>query len=260
MRLGVCGGIDRIKGVAQCGLDYIETSFRMLALASDDEYANFRNALEKYAVPCEAANCFLPGEIKVTGKTVDYDYIKKYLAAGYKRANELGIKTVVFGSGGARNIPDNYSYQDAVTDIIRFVKLYAAPAAEEYGINFVFEPLCRHETNIINTIKEGAMLASAINLPNVATLADLYHMVVEGDTYDDVRALKGIIRHAHISNPVSNCPDMKRCYMASPDEFDYKGYFDALKFAGCERISIEANTKDFDSDIKKAAEIMKMYK
>ena len=97
-------------------------------------------------------------------------------------------------------------------------------------------------------------------MENVCSLCDLYHMYVEGDTYDDVRELKGIIRHAHVSNPVPNRSDMKRCYMENPEEFDYKGYFDALKFAGCERISIEADTKDFNADIKSAAEIMKMYK
>lgn len=260
MRIGVCGGIDRIKGAAECGLDYIEPGFKMLALSDDEEYYRFRNELYKYSLGCEAANGFFPGEIKITGHSIDYDYLKSYLAKGYRRAKELGVKTVVLGAGGSRNIPDGYSYKEAINDIIRFVKLYAAPAAAEFDIDFVFEPLCKYETNIINTIKEGAMLASAINMENVGSLCDLYHMYVEGDTYDDVRELKGIIRHAHISNPVPNRADMKRCYMKNPGEFDYKGYFDALKFAGCERISIEADTNDFNADIKAAAEIMKMYK
>lgn len=260
MKIGVCGGFDRIAIAAECGFDYIETNFRNLAVSSEKDFQKFLAELKKHNISCEAANCFLPGEMKITGANVDYEAIKNYLSVGYKRAAEAGIKVVVLGSGGARNIPDGYSYKDAVKDIIRFVKDYAGPMAAEYGINFVFEPLCKLESNIINTIKEGAMLASAIDLPNVGTLGDLYHMYVEGDTYDDVRELKGVLLHAHMSNPISNNPDMKRIYMKDANEFDYKGFFDALKYAGCERVSIEANTDDFASDAREAIKVMNMYK
>lgn len=260
MKIGVCGGFDRIAIAAEYGFDYIETNFRSLAVSSEEDYQKFLAELKKYNLSCEAANCFLPGDMKITGNNIDYDAIKNYLAVGYKRAAEVGIKVVVLGSSGARNIPDGYSYKEATKDIIKFVKEYAGPMAAEYGIDFVFEPLCKMETNIINTIKEGAMLASAIDLPNVGTLGDLYHMYVEGDTYDDVRELKGILRHAHMSNPVSDNPEMKRIYMKDADEFDYKGFFEALKYIGCERVSIEANTDDFAADAREAIKVMKKYK
>ena len=260
MRIGVCGGVERIKAAAESGFDYFEPGFRSLALADDETYQQFKAELEKYGIPCDAANCLLPGDIKIVGKNIDYDYIKSYLKKGYARAAEVGVKTVVLGSGSARSVPDGYPYKDGVNDIIRFVKLYAAPMAAEYDITFVFEPLCKKESNIINTITEGAMLASAIDMPNVASLADLYHMYVEGDTYDDIRRLKGMIRHAHISNPAPTDPDIKRVFMKSSDEFDYKGFFDALKYAGCERVSIEAVPIDYETDVREAVKIMNMYK
>lgn len=257
MKIGVCGGFDRVSTVAKCGYDYLETNFRNLAMASDDDFQSFLSELKNSNITCEAANCFIPGDMKVTGENVDYESLKEYLAIGYKRAAEAGIKVVVFGSGGARNIPDGYSYKDATNDIIRFVKEYAGPMAAEYGIDLVFEPLRKKETNIINTVKEGAMLASAINLPNVGSLGDLFHMHVEGDTYDDVRELKGILRHAHISYPESTD---RRVFMKESDNFDYKGFFDALKDAGCERVSIEARTDDFETDAREAIKVMNKYK
>lgn len=260
MKIGVCGGFDRIAIAAEYGFDYIETNFRNLAVSSEEDYQKFLSELKRNNISCEAANCFMPGDLKITGPDIDYEAIKNYLAVGYKRAAEVGIKVVVLGSGGSRNIPEGYSYKDGINDIIKFVKEYAGPMAAEYGISFVFEPLCKLESNIINTIKEGAMLASAIDLPNVGTLGDLYHMYVEGDTYDDVRELKGIFRHAHMSNPISDNPEMKRIYMKDANEFDYKGFFDALKYIGCERVSIEANTDDFAADAKEAIEVMKLYK
>lgn len=260
MKIGVCGGIERIRGVAENNLDYLEGKFNWIATCSDAEFDEFKNELNKYSVKCEAANNFLPKDLRITGENVDYDAISAFLKKGFERANELGIKILVLGSGGSRRVPEGYPYAKAVQDIIYVVKNYISPMAEKYGIDFVFEPLCYKETNIINTIKEGAMIAAAINCSNVGTLGDIYHMYVEGDKYDEIRELKGILRHAHISNPIPKESDMKRCYMSDPNEYDYKGFFDALKDIGCERISIEADTKDYYADIPDAAKIMNMYK
>ena len=260
MKIGVCGGIERIKSAAECGFDYFEAGFGVFASSDSEAYNNLKSELKKYGLPCEASNSFIPGEIKIVGNDVDYDCIESYLIRGYERAAELGVKTVVLGSGYSRMIPENYPYNDAVNDIIRFVKLYAAPLAAQYDMMLVLEPICKEETNIINTVSEGAMLASAINMPNVAALADLYHMHKVHDTYADIQNLRGMIRHAHISNPIPNDKSFKRIYMKCPDEYDYKGFFDALKYAGCERISIEAQTADFESDAREAVKIMNMYK
>lgn len=259
MKIGVCGGIDRIQATAEAGFDYIEGNFSNIALWDDEKYYSFNNELAKYSLPCEAANCFLPGDMKITGNNVDYNSLENYLVKGFSRAKETGIKMVVMGSGGARSVPEGFSFQKAVNQIVHFVSQYAGLIAADNGIDFVFEPLCKAESNIINTIKDGAILASVINMPNVGTLGDLYHMHVEGDTYKDVRELKGIFRHAHISNPVSQNGE-KRVYMKNPDEYDYKGFFDALKFVGCERVSIEAGTDNFIKDVFEAVKIMKMYK
>ncbi len=258
MKIGVCGGIDRIKYAAEYGFDYIETNFGALARYSDEEFNNLKNELKKYTMSCESANCFLSGENKITGENVDYEELEKILKIAFKRAEEIGIKVAVLGSSGSRNL-NGYPYNKGVNQIIHFVKNYAAPLAAQHGITFVFEPLCKLESDIINTIKEGGMLASAIDLPNVGTLCDLYHMYIEGDTYDDIRELKGVLLHAHISNPCPQDDNKKRSYMKNANEFDYKGFFDALKDVGCERVTIEADTNDFALDAKEAIKIMKMY-
>ncbi len=260
MKIGVCCGYDRIEIASECGFDYIETNFSSLTRCSDEDFFRFNDKLKNCGIACEAANAFLPGELKITGSAVDYKALEDYLKIGYKRAEETGIKVVVMGSGGARSYPEGWTYKEAVNQIIYFVKNFAAPLAADHNIDFVFEPLCKAESNIINTIKEGAMLASAINLSNVGTLGDLYHMHVEGDTYKDVMELKGVFRHAHISNPVSTDGKSKRVFMKNPDEYDYKGFFDALKNVGCERVSIEAATDDFCADVIDAFRIMNMYK
>ena len=256
MRLGICGGIERVKGAKENGFDYMEPGFGSVENWTEEEYQSFKEELKKYSMGCDCMNGFIPGDLKTVGPDVDYDKLSEYLDKGFKRANGLGVKTVVYGSGGSRRIPEGYSYYKAVNDIIYFVKRYAAPKAAEYGIYIVFEPLCKKETNIINTVKEGSMLAAAINEENVYCLADIYHCVEENDTWDDIKDLKGIIKHAHISNPVSEDERFKRQYLKSFEDFDYKGFVDAVKFAGCETISVEANTSDFDKDVISTGKIL----
>jgi shikimate 5-dehydrogenase len=141
MKIGVCGGFDRIAIAAECGFDYIEANFKDITLASAEEYNSFNEELIKNGIACEAANCFLPGEMKITGNNVDYNALENYLKTGFARAEETGIKIVVMGSGGARSISEDCTYQKAVNQIIYFVREFAGPIAAEHKIDFVFRCL-----------------------------------------------------------------------------------------------------------------------
>lgn len=259
MRFGVCCGLDneeRVKIAAECGYDYIECGFQMFAGATEEQLKEWEEREKKYGIYCEATNCFLPNSHKVTGEDVDYDKIKEFVARGMKNSARMGVKTVVFGSSGARNIPEGFSYAKAVSQMGYFLREIASPEAAKYGITVVTEPLQKAETNMINTVKEGVMLAVLAGKENVKGLADLFHMAQCGDTAEDIRFLSGSIHHAHISNPEGK-DGRKRIYPASADEYDYKSFVDALCEGGCERCSIEADVQDFETDAKKAIEVLR---
>ncbi len=54
-----------------------------------------------------------------------------------------------------------------------------APRAARHGVPFIYEPLNRYETNLINHLAEGAKYLEAHNLNNIVLLADLFHMNIE---------------------------------------------------------------------------------
>ncbi len=259
MRFGVCCGIDneeRVKIAAESGYDYIECGFQMFANATEEQLCEWEEREKKYGIFCEATNCFLPNSLPVTGENVNYDALKDFVARGMKNASRMGVKTVVFGSSGARSIPAGFSYAKAVAQMGYFLREIASPEAAEYGITVVTEPLQKAETNMINTVKEGVMLAVLAGKDNIKGLADLFHMEQCGDTVDDLRLLSGSINHGHISNPVGRY-GKKRIYPASADEFDYKSFIDALEEGGCERISIEADVIDFSIDAPCAIKVLR---
>ncbi len=259
MRYGVCIGLDnseKIKIAAESGFDYIECGFGTLSKCSDEEFEHNKNVLNENNIQVEAANGFLPSELKVCGENADFDALAAYIERGMQRGAQVGLKIVVFGSGAARNLPDNLSYCNGFLQIARFLRDIAGPVAQKYGVRIVMEPLRKKECNIINTVKEGAMLAACSGRENVGVLADLYHMVQEGDTNEDIRDLKGSLWHAHISNPVKRA-NSNRIYPIGENEFDYKSFIEALKYAGCKRCSIEAACFDFEKEFPVSAQLLK---
>lgn len=259
MRFGVCCSIDdeeRVKIAVESGYDYIECGFQMFANATEEQLSLWEEREKKYGILCESTNCFLPNALKVTGENVDYEAIREFVARGMKNASRMGVKVSVFGSSGARNIPEGFSYARAVSQMGYFLREIASPEAAKYGITIVTEPLQKAETNMINTVKEGVMLAVLADRDNVKGLADLFHMEQCGDTSEDLLMLAGSIAHGHISNPVGR-NGKKRIYPASADEFDYKSFVDALEKGGCERISVEADVIDFAYDAPNAIKVLR---
>ena len=259
MRYGICmqiDALDRIDIVKNAGFDYIECGFCKLSRAEDEVFEAFKAALEKNGMKCEAANGFLPKDLPLIGDEYDAKKTAEYIEKGMQRGVQVGLKTVVFGSSGARKVPEGVSYAEGFRQLGEVIRTVIAPLAKKYGITIVMEPLRKDECNIINTIKEGTMLAVLSGADNVFCLGDIYHMVGEGDTYDDVRQLKGSLKHAHINKPFSD-RDMKREFPSDVNEFDYKGFVDALEYAGCHTCSIEGGCVDFESEAMLACKVLK---
>ncbi|NLX92311.1 MAG: sugar phosphate isomerase/epimerase [Clostridiales bacterium] len=248
MKFGACVGTDedKIKVSKEVGFDYVETNLTDITAMTDEEFETFLLFLRKIGIPCEASNCFIPGNYKLVGEIVDYKSISAYVIKALARASRVGIKLAVFGSGGARRVPDGISKEDAHKQIVYFLKEIVSPEAGKYGIMIAIEPLNKEACNCVNSVPEGVAIARATGRNNVKTLADLFHVYLENDPLDKIAALKGEIIHAHIANPVA------RCFPAIGDDFDYMPFISALKSAGCGRCSVEADTKDFANEAPKA--------
>ncbi|MBQ6419995.1 MAG: sugar phosphate isomerase/epimerase [Clostridia bacterium] len=249
MRYGVCTGDPAgVATAAKLGFDYVEAGFAKFAEAGED-LAVFRKALAEYQIPCESANCFIPGSLKITGPDADPKALAAYIGKGMYNAAATGLKTVVFGSGGARQIPAGFPYDQAIRQIITFLRDIVEPVAAKYDITVVVEPLC--DCNVIRSVREGAAIAAAADAGHVRLLGDLFHMAKMGDTHEDILAVGAMLRHAHIAEPT------KRVFPAPGDGFDYKPFLQALEAVGCPRCSVEARTDNFEADASAALKVLK---
>lgn len=259
MKFGVCLGYDqhdRIECAAKCGFDYVEISFAAMTQASDEAYSAFLAALARCGIPCESANGFLPGELPTTGDDVNFDALRAFLEKGMARAKEIGIEVVVFGSSASRNLREGTSYRRGAAQLVTFLREVAGPIAAKYGVRIAIEPLRPAESNIINRVKEGMLLAAASGCENVGALGDLYHMAIAGETGAEFDAIPGDLFHTHIANPALDTERPRR-YPSDPSEFDYADFIRHAEAAGCPRCSIEAGCEDFDREAPKALEALR---
>ncbi len=260
MRYGVSfymGATEQVALAKQAGFDYVECGFQQFVRGDAAMLSAYQRALEESDILCEAANCFIPGDLPIIGKDYARPEMQEFIDTGMRVGKEFGLQTVIFGSGGARRLPEDVPFDEGVRQLVAFLRDVVSPIAAKYDITVVVEPLRRNESNLIHTLDEGGMIAALADRPNIALLADVYHMWGAGDTFDDIRRFKGFLRHGHISNPETQNPKAKRTFPMRTDEFDYLGFVSALRDAGCERCSIEADCFDFAAEIQKAGVLLR---
>ena len=247
MKFGVCAGLDRLEAVVEAGYDFIEPPARRVLHPEEgeQEFARMREIMERSPIQAEAFNLFIPGSLKVAGPEVDFKDLMEYAGLSIQRAVTLGGEVIVFGSGGARSVPQGFSHDEAKTQIARFLQ-ETAKIASEWGINIAIEPLRKEESNIINSLPEGLEFVRAAKNPAVGILADVYHMESESEPLDNILACGNSLMHIHIAEPLERrAPGL--------GEYDFCPFFARLKEISYDkRISIECKWGDFDAEAKAA--------
>lgn len=254
MRYGVCTDPVNAPALAQAGFDFIELHVQNHLKTMQDEsaFAPELIRLGASALPCEAANCFLPADLKVTGPQADMDALAAYVELACSRAARAGIQTIVFGSGGARRIPDGFSRDEAWQQLVAFGRMLG-PVAQKHGVLIVVEPLNRRECNVLNGVGECAEYVRQVNHPAVRLLVDAYHWALDNDSYDDLVESMPLIAHAHIATYASRkAPGLEAC--------DFGPFFDALKKGGYDgRLSIEGGWGDMATEASQALRVLRDF-
>lgn len=242
MRFGCCTTIENGSLAAQAGYDFIELNVcrDLQPETPDEKWAPIRASLEELPLPIAAFNVLLPRDLKVTGPYVNSDRIRRYLQTAFERAGALGGEVIVFGSGGARTVPERFPREMAWEQLVQFVR-WAGDAAQAVGMQVAIEPLNRGESNIINSVREAVELAKAADHPAVRVLADLYHLVMEDEPIQDLTLAGAMLVHVHVA-------DTDRRFPGS-GSYPYSTFFGVLKAIGYDqRISVECQWDDFTTE------------
>ncbi len=250
--IGVCTPLANAAVLHRSGCSYLEemvTTF-LLPDKPDEVFGPALATLRKSPLPVPVCRVFLPGNLRCVGDAVQREALSAYVATAMKRAEECGVKIIVFGSGGARRIPPGFSPDRAREQLTTFLRM-AASAAAPHGVTVVLEPLNRGETNLINLVCEAVEMVESLAHPNLELLVDIYHMHREGEAADEILKAGPHIRHCHIAEFGTRVAPVTM-------KDDFRPYFKALKQVGYRgRLSIESSWTDLATQLPLALDVLK---
>ena len=251
MQYGVCGDLSVAACAARAKFDFAEWTVGAILKPRESQDAFLAAVEDARAVqlPYTVLNCFVPGDLKITGSDVDTAQLQEYVTTTFARAEEAGVEIIVFGSGGARSIPEGFDPSAAHDQLVKFC-LMLSPIAQRHGVTVVVEPLNRQDCNVLTTVGECAALVREVAHPSLRLLVDSYHFLRDNDSYEDIVANGELLRHVHIATvPNRLAPGVEHC--------DLVPFFGALARAGYNgRVSIEAKITNPNTDLSTARILM----
>ena len=249
MRFGLCADIRNVLEIQDAGYDYIDGKLNQFALWSKEEFDSTLELFKKTRIKMERCALLFPKNMVVIGKQYDEKAMRDYLDIAFSRMRALDCDLVVFGSGKSRLVPEGMTWQNAYRQLVEVTGI-VGKVASGYGICVAIEPLNRAETNLINSLAEGAALQADVNLPNVGLLADAYHMWQENEDMSRILTCAPFM-HTHIAMKGT------RYYPTEATE-EVRTFFELLKKSGYDgTMSIEGKSDDWKADSVKALEVMR---
>jgi D-psicose/D-tagatose/L-ribulose 3-epimerase len=238
MRFGICTDAKNAPLVKKAGFDFYEAKLFDVHDADDKLFSQWLKLQDKADIRSEAMNCMLPQRLVICGPGADLPAAKSYLEKALPRSSKMGCKTIVFGSAWSRNMPSGFSdKQKAFAQLTDFLHV-ASDICADHGITIAIEPLGATVTNIITFIAEGHCLLRLVDRENVRLLADIFAMVQNYESWEEIVAYGGYMHHLHFCSH-------DRLFPRLNDGFNYAPFFEAVKRSGFDsRISIEAGAGD----------------
>jgi sugar phosphate isomerase/epimerase len=246
-QIGVCASLADSGLLKETGCAYVEEGVRRFLIPEEPEEKFQAKLAELKAakLPVLACNGFLPGQLKAVGAEAKHDEILAYAETAFQRAARARVGTIVWGSGESRKIPEGFSRAKAEEQFRDLAKRVAVLAGR-HGVIVSLEPLNSGETNFVNSLKEGAAVVEAVGHPNFKLLADLYHLLRQGETPDAVEMFGKHIHHCHIAEKDKRTPP-------GTAGDDFKPFFKRLKTGGYRGgISMECGWKSMKDELPAA--------
>ena len=235
-------GFDFWERIAKVGFDYVEMPLAQIMALDDEQFERVLAKISDLGLPCEACNNFFPVTMRLTGPSVDEVAVDAYVTAALKRARQMGARSVIFGSGPAKNVPEGFPLEEGYRQLVRMLKR-VDPIAGRENVTIAIEPLRNQECNLINTYEAGYRMAEDVSGKNIRVLVDYYHLGTEREPVEHILDGKQWLQHTHTASLD------RRTFPMKLDDTLNEDFYRALKTIGYnDCISLEAYTDDFDHD------------
>lgn len=237
MKLSACTaafGMADLKQIihtsAELGYDAVELT-AALHLPVDSTKERRKEVLgwiHDAGIACSALHYIFDGTIRLLSADPEMRkksavYMKKVVDVAY----DMECPTIIVGSGGkTRSFETEWDKETGVESMVDTIR-QTGEYAKDKGITLAIEAINRYETNFINTLEEAVNFVNMVNLPNVRTMADTYHMNIEEVNPGDViRKYGHTLANLHLADSNRQAP--------GDGHFDFTSVAQALREIGFE--------------------------
>lgn len=123
MKIGVCGGFDKLEAAKAAGFAYLEPGVSATAALSDEEFQAVLTKSKEVGLPTPVFNLLFPGTIHLLAEECTNEQITAYLEGALSRVEKLGGTVCVFGSGRSRAIPEGMSFAEGFRKLVEVTRL-----------------------------------------------------------------------------------------------------------------------------------------
>ncbi len=199
-QLGMATSLENDSLLYASGFKLIGTSVEALLspTSADSEVVGRQELVRSLKCKVIMCNVLFPARIKIAGPDVNESEVLSYLEGVLKRAGMMGVPNLILGSGGARRLPDNYDKEKAKGEFTLLAGKMAR-LAKQYNVTIMLENLNSTETNFLTRLSDAADVVRKVNHPSFRLNADIYHMLKEDESPQEIIKAKGLIRYCEIA-------------------------------------------------------------
>lgn len=237
VKLGCFGNLDDLPAIADAGFRHAELDVQDVMALDSGDFRRFAERLKGTSLICDVFNTMIPVAVRhpVYSGSFDFERWCRFQWTAAEKTSQLGARFWIFANGENRALPVEGDTTWARNRVHYFIR-ETCSAAAAYGISVLIEPLSSVYTNYLRSLRETAGLIDSLGIPNLAAMADMRHMISEGEDFSEIVRCRQYVKHIHIDNPLSR----ERRFPTLDDGFPYESFFRILKDAGyCGIVSAE---------------------
>jgi sugar phosphate isomerase/epimerase len=246
-------GVTAPEDAQTVGFDYVELALQDMLPLTHADFAKQVARIKALKIPAISGYGFLPEALRIVGPDVDAKKIDEAVRFGIGRAEQLGLKMVVYGNllTKGRTLPEAFARQEGEKQLVDFGKR-AAAEGKKHGITVLFEPMPARNGVLVNTVAEGLDLVRKVDHPNFRMLVDYGNFTTAKEDLKSLREAAKFVGQVEIQNPNG------RVYPHHADESDYASFMKALKDGGYRGgFSIHGAPKNFFEDAPRAIAMLR---
>ena len=196
--------LEELPVMKAAGFDLAESAVSWILIPTEgpDAWAvQKQKVLEgEKIVPYLSLNGFLPGDFRLTGPNPTTEAALAYAETVCRRADEVEIPYLVFGSSAARSVPEGYDLEAGKAQFVEFCRELCRRVAD-CKVRVLLENLQRKESNILNSLKDTMAVMEAVDSPRLQLMADCFHMCQVGDSPELLKEVGTHLFHVHFADP-----------------------------------------------------------